>query len=96
MYFKINKNMHSTFSQTAPQGGAPTPSNIVSTGNPLMLPGVRAPGREKNISKREKIPNKNLAHTSRYYMCARQVSDKTVIFSGLCKKAKMMSCEKHF
>ena len=69
---------------------------MTKTGNPLVLPGARVPAREKYISKCEKILNKNLAHTSRHYMCARQVSEKTDIFCGLCKKDKRMSCEKHF
>jgi hypothetical protein len=50
--------------------------------------GAYAPVSETDILKMSKIRNKNFTHTSRHYMCAHQVSQKTNIFYGLCKKDK--------
>jgi hypothetical protein len=49
------------------------------------------PPAEKTFSKHQKIPNKNLAHTSRHSMYMRQVIWKTDIFCVLCKKDKILS-----
>jgi hypothetical protein len=47
---------------------------------------------EKVLSKRQKIPNKNLALTSRHCMCTRQVSRKTDNFCVFRKKDNKMPC----
>jgi hypothetical protein len=51
---------------------------------------------KNNILKCQKILKKNFALTSQQSMCARQVSRKTDIFCGLCKKDKRMSHTKPF
>lgn len=65
-------------------------------GNSLWHMGVYAPATSKNHFKMSKIPNKNLARTSRYSMCARQVSQKTDIFCGLCKRKNNASLKAFF
>jgi hypothetical protein len=56
--------------------------------------GVYAPITGKTFSKR--LLNKNLALTSRHYICARQVLRKTDFFMSCVKKTKEKSGAKLF